>query len=47
MATWIMVPRGTSTPPSLMSVRASRMISDAGGYSRRVSCITIVSFKRF
>lgn len=47
MATWMMVPRGTSTPPRLMPVRASRMISDPGGYNRRVSCITIVSFKRF
>jgi hypothetical protein len=47
MATWMMVPRGTSTLPRLMPVRASCMISDPGGYNRRVSCITIVSFKRF
>jgi hypothetical protein len=42
LATWMIVPRGTSRPPILTSVRASRIISDAGGYSRRVSWITIV-----
>ncbi|BAT12440.1 Os11g0119311 [Oryza sativa Japonica Group] len=43
LGTCTMVPRGTSMLPSFTSVRASRIITDAGGYSRSVSWITIVT----